>query len=111
MTAPPLVGCVAWSQLLRNLIQDIKVASYDELMLHLDDISGNSRTEKLWVSVVIKSVFITMLYIRAERDCGWPLHMEAVKQMMHSFYASGHVNYARYGLFYFRSMDKSEVDL
>ena len=40
------------------------MASYDELMLHLDDISGNSRTAKLWVNIVIKSVFIMMLYIR-----------------------------------------------
>ena len=44
------------------------MASYDELMLHLDDISGNSRTAKLWVNIVIKSVFIMMLYIRAERE-------------------------------------------
>ena len=87
-------------ELLRKIIQDIKVTSYDELMLHLDDVSGNSRTEKLCVNIVIKSVFIMMLYIRAEREGDWPLHLEAVKQMMPYFYASGHVNYARYGLFH-----------
>ena len=37
-----------------------------------------------------------MLYIRAEREGDWPLHMEAVKQMLPYLYASGHVNYARY---------------
>ena len=63
---------------------------YDELMFHLDDI-GNSRTAKLWVNIVIKSVFIMMLYIRAEREGDWPPHMEAVKQLMPYFYASGHV--------------------
>ena len=42
-----------------------------------------------------------MLYIRAEREGDWPLHLEAVKQMMPYFYASGHVNYARYRLFTF----------
>ena len=87
-------------ELLRKIIQDSKVASYDEIMWHLDDISGNNRAAKLWVNIVIKSVFIMMLYIRAERECDWPLHLEAVKQMMPYFYASGHVNYARYGLFY-----------
>ena len=55
-------------ELLRKIIQDSKVASYDELMLHLYDISGNSRTEKLWVNIVIKYVFILMLFIRAERE-------------------------------------------
>ena len=52
-----------------------------------------------------------MLYIRAEKECDWPLHLEAVKQMMPYFYASGHANYARYGLFYFRSMDKLSVEI
>ena len=91
-------------ELLRKIIQDSKVESYDDLMLHLDDIYGNSRTEKLWVNIVIKSVFIMMLYVRAERECDWPLHLDAVIQMMPYFYASGYVNYARYGMFYLRSM-------
>ena len=98
-------------ELLRKIIQDSKVASYDELMLHLNDISGNSRTAKLCVNKVIKYVFIMMLYIREEREGDWPLHMEAVKQMMLNFYASGHVNYARYGLFYVRSMEKLPVEI
>ena len=76
-------------EVLRKIIQDSKVGSYDELMLHLEDISGNSRTAKVWVNIVIKSVFIMMLYIRAEREGDWPLHLEAVKQMMPYFYASG----------------------
>ena len=98
-------------ELLRKIIQDNKVASYDELMLHLDDISGNNRTANLWVHIFIKSVFIMMLYIRTEREGDWPLHMEATKQMMPYVYASGHVNYARYGLFYPRSMEKLPVEI
>ena len=46
-----------------------------------------------------------MLYVRAEREGDWPLHLEAVKLMMSYFFASGHVNYARYGLFYLRRME------
>ena len=67
-------------ELLRKIIQDSNVASYDELMLHLVDISGNSRIAKLCVNIVIKSVFIMMLYIRAEREGDWPLHLEAVNR-------------------------------
>ena len=52
-----------------------------------------------------------MLYIRAEREGYWSLHLETVKQMMIYFYASGHVNYARYGLFYLRSMEKLPVEI
>ena len=82
-----------WRQ--AEIIQDRKVASYDDLMFHLDSISGNSRAEKLWVKIGIKSVFIMMLFIRAEREGDWPLHLDAVKQIMPYFYASGHVSYAR----------------
>ena len=54
--------------------------SYDELKLHLDDIYGNRKTEKMWVNIFFKYVFIIMLYIRAEREGDWPLHLDAVKK-------------------------------
>ena len=44
-----------------------------------------------------------MLYIRTNRG-DWPLHLVAVKQMLPYFFASAHVNYARYGLYYLHSM-------
>lgn len=46
-----------------------------------------------------------MLYVRAEREGDWPLHLVAVKQMLPYFFAAIHVNYARYGLYYLRSME------
>ena len=46
-----------------------------------------------------------MLYVRAEQEGDWPLHLVAVKQMMPYFFASAHVNYALYGLYYFRYME------
>ena len=53
-----------------------------------------------------------MLYIRAEREGDWTLHMEAVKQMMSYLYTSGYVNYARCGLFfYLRSMENFPVEI
>ena len=91
-------------ELLRRIVQENNMASYDELILFLDDVAS-SRTAKLWVDVVITPVFIMMQYIRAEREGDWPLHLEAVQQMMPYFFASGHVNYARYGLYYLRSME------
>ena len=46
-----------------------------------------------------------MLYVRAEREGDWPLHLVAVKGMLLYFFASGHANYVRYGLYYLSSME------
>jgi len=52
-----------------------------------------------------------MVYVRAEREADWPLHIQAKKFMMPCFFAAGHINYARYGLYYLRSMKAlSSVD-
>ena len=53
---------------------------------------------------MIKAVFIMMMYIRAEREGDWGLHLVAVKAMIPYFFSAGHFNYARYGLYYLRSM-------
>ncbi len=45
-----------------------------------------------------------MKLVRAEREGDWPLHLWAVEDMLPYFFASSHVNYARYGLYYLRSM-------
>ena len=58
----------------------------------------------MWVDVFIKPILIMMLYIREEREGDWPLHLQAVNLMMPYFFVSGYVNYARYGLYYLRSM-------
>ena len=56
----------------------------------------------------ITQILLIMDFVRAERDAEWALHLWAISHMMPSFYAAGHVNYARYGLVYLRSMDKLE---
>ena len=45
-----------------------------------------------------------MLYVKSERG-DWPLHLQAVKLMMPYFFAAGHTDYARYGLYFLRSME------
>ena len=74
-------------------------------MTVLDDLAAKSRTTKMWVDGFIKPVLTMMLYVRAERSGDWPLHLQAVKLMMPYFFASRHINYARYGFYYLRSMD------
>ena len=46
-----------------------------------------------------------MVYVRAEREADWPLHILAMKSMMPYFFAAGHINYALYMLYYLRSME------
>ena len=71
----------------------------------LEKAASVSKTSKLWADCFIKPVFIMMLYVRAEREGDWPLPLAAVKKMLPYFFASAHVNYARYGLYYLRSME------
>ena len=44
-------------------------------------------------------------YIRAEREADWALHIDTVKDMVPLFFAAGYVHYARYALYYLRTME------
>ena len=92
-------------ELLRGIMRNENITFMDELLLCLDKAASASKTSKLWVDCLIKPVFIMMMYVRAEREGDWPLHLVAVKQMLPYFFAAAHVNYARYGLYYLGSME------
>ena len=61
----------------------------------LEQKATKSRTAQVWLDNLIKPVFIMMVFIRAEREADWPLHLYAVTEMIPYFFASGHFNYAR----------------
>ena len=52
-----------------------------------------------------------MLFVRVEREGEWALHLYAVSQILPYFFAAGHQHYARYGLYYLRSMEKLPPDV
>ena len=52
-----------------------------------------------------------MLFVRAEREGEWALHLYAVSQILPYFFAAGHQHYARYGLYHLRSMEKLPPDV
>jgi len=91
-------------EVLRGIIESVD--SHTDLMPLLESKAIRSRTAKLWLDNLIKPVFIMMLFIRAEREGDWSLHICAVTAMMPYFFAAGHANYARYGLYYLRSMER-----
>jgi hypothetical protein len=76
----------------------------DELDKYLESKATQSKITKMWVECFIKPFFIIMHFVGAERKGDWPLHLSTVEKMLPYFFASGHTNYARYGLIYFRSM-------
>ena len=81
---------------------------FDEWLLCL---SSKSRLAKHWISNLINPVFLMMLYIRAEREADFSLHLYASKEMLPYFFAAGHWNYARDGVAYVRMMENLPVGL
>ena len=65
-------------ELLREVI--FKMKSFDGLMAGTHD--KDQPHSKLWVENLIKSVIIMMMFVRAEREADWPLHLWFVKEMM-----------------------------
>ena len=53
-------------------------------------------TGKMWVECFIMPVITMLLFIQAERESSWVLHLYSMEQMIPIFYAAGHWQYARY---------------
>jgi hypothetical protein len=79
--------------------------SYQDLMIALKTISERSKTARLCVDMLIKPMLIIMKFVRAEREADWLLHLEAFREMIPYFFETGHVNHARYGMCYLRSIE------
>ena len=58
--------------ILLGVIDDHILISKGELMKVMEDIAVKSKTAKLWVDMLIKPVFIIMMFVRAEREGDWP---------------------------------------
>ena len=89
-------------ELLRDILQDAD--TFDDLLQLLESRAVQNRTTKLWLDCLIKPVLIMMLFVHAERETVWVQHLHVLALIMPYFFAVGHVNYARYGLYYLRSM-------
>ena len=91
--------CLPAEELLCPNLQDERISSHDIIQEYLKEKSEKSRTTKL-----INSLFLALQFIRAEREGDWPLHLDTVESMLPLFYAAGHQNYARDGLYYLKVM-------
>ena len=93
-------------ELLHPIFDNKEIRTVAELHKFLDAACQRSRTTKLWIDCLVKLVLIIMTFVRAEREADWPLHLLAAEKMLPYFFAASHVNYARYGLYYLRSMQR-----
>ena len=59
-------------------------------------------TGRLWVNCLIRPTFITLQFLRAEREGDFLLQQYCLKQMVPYFFAAGHHNYARYITWYLK---------
>ena len=55
-----------------------------------------SRCGRVWVQFLIKPVSIGLLYIRAEGEGDWLLHLHCLQRMIPYYFAAKYWNYARY---------------
>ena len=70
------------------------------LIDHLEDISKQSKTTKLWVDCGIKPTFLLCGFFRSARENNLALHYSIAKSMLPYFPTGRSHNYARYGTFY-----------
>ena len=62
-------------ELLHDFILQENIENYSQLISELEDRASRSLTTKLWVSNLVKPVFLIMMmmYVRAKRESDWPL--------------------------------------
>ena len=58
----------------------------------------------MWITLLIQPVFLCLLYVRAEREGDFLLHLHCVQEMMPIIFAAGHHFYAHWGSYYIESM-------
>ena len=77
---------------------------YHDLSKFLE-VSAKSNLAEHWVCNLIKPVLLMMLYVRAEKEWEFALHLDVCKRMLPYFLAASHWNYARDGIAYVQMME------
>ncbi len=92
-------------ELLKDIVlQHPSMFSTTDLLEELERRSSLIKTTKLWVNMLIKPVLLTLMYVRAERKCDSPRHLDNVRQLIPYFFTARRTIYARYGIYYMKSI-------
>ena len=90
-------------ELLRGFLGGVE--SYEDLSKLLVILSGKSKLAEHWVNNLVFPVLLMMLFVRAERESNFLLHLYACYQMMPYFYTAGHLICFMDGLVCLRRME------
>ena len=71
-------------ELLQGLVEDM--CEYRNLLDFLERISAKSRLADNWVKNLINPVLLILLYVKAEREGEFPIHLHACKEMLPYFF-------------------------
>ena len=93
-------------EILRYHVDLGNITCYDGLIGVLESLSQKSNLAEHWIENLIKPVLLMMMFVKAEREGDFTLHLLCCKMMMPYFFAAKHVNYARYGICYINTMEK-----
>ncbi len=74
---------------------DAGITTPEQIQQELD-VSRQTPVGRLWVDCFIIPVIIAHLFVKAERESDWLLHLYCVRRMLCYFFAAGHWQYARY---------------
>ncbi len=76
-------------------VSDVLNRIKDRLQTHAESANMSSRTSALWIQYM-KMADILRKFIRAERTGNWPLHLQAIQDMLPYLAASGHNLYPKF---------------
>ena len=75
-------------EILRPVLLDCVVPTFNDLMSYLEGLASKSRTAKPWLDGLVWSIFIALRFIRSSREAYCPLHIHRVKLMLPYFAAA-----------------------
>ena len=55
--------------------------THDDLIISLEALAEQSKTTKLWLDCLIRPVLLMMLFVRAEREGDWSLHLWVLREI------------------------------
>ena len=79
---------------IKNAISEGTTAN--EIEVYLNRVHAGSLIGRLWVDCLIQPVLIAHLFVRAERQADWFLHLYCLRRMLPYFFVANHNNYAKY---------------
>ena len=87
-----------------------KCSDYEDLDEILQSLSVQSLTLKICINLLIRPLLLCLLYVRAEKEGNFILHLYCVQEMLPYFFAAVHHYYARWAWYYLQSMPRLPND-